>query len=180
MELVNVYNCTTRAVTELPLEELAPGMVQCRIEGMPGTYWIKAADVKTAPARHADADIRARFGQRIEAIRKALHEVHPKSYPAWVQGFCRDTHPEWEVEVWEGIADNYAQTVARGHYDRGQRRVVLGLFLSASMASSPQEAVAATNLAGMSPAQALAIVTALPPPRSPSRAMMDPPPNAAN
>jgi hypothetical protein len=51
METVRVYDSKTRKVFTMPAAELAPDMVEAKIEGIEGTVWVSISDTIASGSR---------------------------------------------------------------------------------------------------------------------------------
>ncbi len=110
---VQVYDFKTKQVTEMPLEELAPGYVKARIQGIEGEYFVNAADAKIGEYKHPE------FGkerkEEMEKLVDIFHEVYSLTAQQWEDGFRKDTNMEKEIAIWFGpIAKLYL------HYTKGK------------------------------------------------------------
>src|SRR5687768_10453326 len=94
---VRVFDFETKQLTTIPAAELAPGMVQARVQGI-GTVYISAGQaVKLQGFRHPPMpEMRENFAK----IKASLDEVFPMSLEQWENGFRRDTNPEREIAFW--------------------------------------------------------------------------------
>jgi hypothetical protein len=96
-EAVRVYDLETKTITTIPAQELAPGMIRAKVEGIEGEVFIEAAQMGETPYRQPPFSEGIR--KRLEEIRNTFVEVRPLSLEEWEDGFRRDTNPEKEVLV---------------------------------------------------------------------------------
>lgn len=103
---VKVYDFKTKLVTEMPLDELAPGYVQAQIAGLEGEYFVNAEEIKkrTTPI-HGEFD--AEKKKTMKYLAGVFREVLPKTPLEWENGFRCDQHPEKEIDLWLMMAKHY-------------------------------------------------------------------------
>ncbi len=98
-------------------------------------------DIKPGPIRHSklppDLTDQAR-----SLYDRAGHFMYP-SFEQWELGFCRDTHPERELAVWEIIATTF-ETYLAEHPASDQERL-LGRVVGISMGGTFKDEDAETN-----------------------------------
>jgi hypothetical protein len=106
-DTVRVYDGTTGAVTEMPVSQLAPHMIQAQVQGLEGVYWMDARGLRMSERRAESfpEEIRDFFRD----LKSKLDEVYPMSVEEWEDGFLRDAHPEQEIAIWLQVADIYSR-----------------------------------------------------------------------
>ena len=135
--LIRVFNLETHAVTLMPADELAPGMVRARVEGVDGDVWIDSAGLHPGEYRHPPFSPPVR--EQLRLIHEALDEVYPQSVEEWEDGFRRDAHADREIALWLRIAAAYRRAVTERAYEPAQKRDVFAVILSC--ANNPREHV---------------------------------------
>ena len=138
MNKVRVFDIEKGEVRTMPAQELAPGMVPARVEGIEGEVWVDARQVREFP-RHRHARFTGEPLRKIRRIQALLEEVDPLSLEEWVDGFRRDKDPEREIAFWLGVAETYAFLVGNRPYDRARKLDVYNLLMASVI--SPAEDV---------------------------------------
>ena len=106
--MVTMWKPATKTFTDIPRAELAPGMVQAKIEGRPGMVWVNAADVtRSMEGDHKHPPFEGEAREKVVAIMNAVFDVYPRDYDFWEDGFRRDTNAEREIDTWTAIATVY-------------------------------------------------------------------------
>ncbi|HYF53475.1 MAG TPA: hypothetical protein VEA41_04390 [Salinarimonas sp.] len=102
-ERVPFYDVPSRRVIYIPPEELAPGAVRAKIQGIEGVVWILADQLQAGPLQHPpfDEDVR----QHIRRIQETFAEHRPMSADEWEDGFRRDRDPIPEIALWIHASD---------------------------------------------------------------------------
>ncbi len=107
--MVTLWDGSSNTFTQIPKSELAPGMVQCKIQGRSGLVWREATsvDLKKTPYRHPpfEGDIRSMIG----SLSISFVGVYEHSYEFWEEGFRRDTNPLPEIYIWIVAAHVYRE-----------------------------------------------------------------------
>jgi hypothetical protein len=107
--MVTLWDMPTNTFTQIPKSELAPGMVQCKIQGRSGLVWREATSVnlKNSPYRHPpfEGEIRS----MIEFISRAFPDVYELDYQTWEDGFRKDTNPHDEIYYWIVAANVFGE-----------------------------------------------------------------------
>jgi len=108
-QFVTLWDEPSNTFTQIPKSELAPGMVQCKIDGRKGLVWREALSIKLkkTPFRHPpfEGDVRA----AVAFLSKAFAGVYEYSYKFWEEGFRRDMHPIPEIHRWLVAAYVYGE-----------------------------------------------------------------------
>lgn len=128
MEKVKVYNFQTKRTITIPMEELAPGMVEVKISGLEGTYYVDSTQIISDEYRHPT--FKGCLKEKIDKLRSILVEVRPCSYEAWEDGFRRDKNPEREIDIWLNIANKYQQWTENKFRNSKQKKEVFTLLHS--------------------------------------------------
>jgi hypothetical protein len=68
----------------------------------------------------------------IDKIRQDLADVYNLTLEKWVEGFCRDVHPESEILIWLHISETYQKWVAKLQVDSQAKKEIFEIILSAS------------------------------------------------
>src|SRR3982750_1221292 len=84
------------------------------------TEWRKNEELKPGPIRHLE--LPPALVARIDLLRSTLDEVYPQSRAEWLEGFQRDTNPEWEIQWWEGLARCYVEYSGKRALNLEQRK----------------------------------------------------------
>lgn len=106
-QIVTIWDAPSNTFTQIPKSELAPGMVQCKIQGRSGVVWREAAsvDLKKTPYRHPPFEGNVRL--LIGSLSVSFAGVYEHSYKFWEDGFRKDTNPLNEIFIWIVAADVY-------------------------------------------------------------------------
>jgi hypothetical protein len=134
---VRVYEPDTGSLSEIPEEELAPGMIQIRVDGIEGEVWADASQLRPSEYRHPPFTEKDR--DYLRAIKQKLDEVYPLSLEEWEDGFRRDQNPEREIAIWLFVAERYAEQVEGRALDPAQKREIFRVLVSCT--NSPRESV---------------------------------------
>ena len=134
---VNVYDSSTQQIHSIPADELAPGMIRVRMEGVEGDVWMDIASLKPGEYRHPPLDEQGKA--LVREIKDAVDEVYFMTEEACEDGFRRDTHVERELEIWLRIAHVYGELTARTGYSLEKKRKIFEILLSC--ANNPREQV---------------------------------------
>jgi len=105
---VRIYDFNTRKATEIPADELTPGMLPARIEGV-GRVWVDPTQIKSSTTDYFHPPFPPETRGKIERIAHALREVHPQTVAQWEDGFRRDMHAEWQVFLFACTAEAYTR-----------------------------------------------------------------------
>lgn len=126
--MVRVVDMATHEVTTIPARELAPYMVEAQMEGIEGTVWLDARDLKQGDNKHPPftEEIRDYFRE----IKSSIDEFHCLSIEEWEDGFRRDTNPNKEIALWLHLARLYRQLTADRDLSTDQRRDYFGLLIT--------------------------------------------------
>ena len=104
-EMVQFYDVDEGILIKIPKSELAPGVVQVRIQGIEGLVWVDPAELTPGPIRHEEFDEEVR--DCIRHIHKAFQEHRDLSFEEWEDGFRRDGNPMQEIALWLHAASVY-------------------------------------------------------------------------
>jgi hypothetical protein len=110
-DTVTVYDPKTKSVTAMPGALLTPSMVQVRVEGLDGVYWIDAGELTMGERRHESFP--EEVIDHLREIKSKLDEVYPMSLEDWKGGFLRDVHPENEIASWLRVAHLYSRFTSK-------------------------------------------------------------------
>jgi hypothetical protein len=107
--MVTLWDMPANTFTQIPKSELAPGMVQCKIQGRSGLVWREATSVnlKNSPYRHPPFEGEMR--SKIEFVSKAFPEVYDRDYESWEDSLRKDTNPQNEIYYWIVAAKVFEQ-----------------------------------------------------------------------
>jgi hypothetical protein len=130
---VPFYDVASRRVIYIPPEELAPGAVRAKIQGIEGVVWILADQLQAGPLQHPpfDEDVR----QHIRRIQETFSEHRPMTSAEWEDGFRRDRDPVPEIALWIH-ASNIYQDFAKAEA-LAERRKHLYQVIVACLTSTP-------------------------------------------
>jgi hypothetical protein len=143
MKTVRVYDPKTKAVTEIPAAELAPGMRYVQLEGV-GAVWMPASAISASgPLQHPP------FGKKERALLKHLQrdldEVYPITLKKWQDGFRRDANPSLEMAIWARIAAFYRLCTKDGNLPLAVKKDIFNIALAVcSTAPADDEAMLAS------------------------------------
>ena len=90
--------------------------------------------LKPGPVRHGE--LTPDFTERVRALYRRVGHLMYSSFEQWELGFCRDTHPEREIMVWETIADALEAYLAED--PDASIKQTLGQLVSLSMGAKPK------------------------------------------
>ena len=132
-ERVPFYDVPSRRVIYIPPEELAPGAVRAKIQGIEGVVWVLADQVQSGPLQHPpfDEDVR----QHIHRIQETFTEHRPMTSAEWEDGFRRDRDPVPEIALWIH-ASNIYRDFAKDE-PLGERRKHVYQVIVACLTSTP-------------------------------------------
>jgi len=102
---IQFYDFETKTVNEMPEDELAPGCIKVRIQGMEGEYFVSAETLKQSAMRHAPFN--PEMKEQMRYLENVFREVFPQSAEKWEEGFRRDTRPKEEIDLWLNLARHY-------------------------------------------------------------------------
>lgn len=136
-DFVNLLDTTTHTVIRMPACELAPGMIQVKIDGIEGLVWVNANDLKRSEYRHPPfcEEIRDYFRE----IKGSLDEFYCLSIEEWEDGFRRDNNPEKEIAIWSHLSDIYRSLTTTRDLSYDQRHDYFKILLTCL--NSPREHV---------------------------------------
>jgi hypothetical protein len=135
-KFVRVFDLETHDISTIPVAELAPGMVETRIRGKEGKFWIdptKFTEIESTPFRHPRFD-KATRGD-IRRIMARLAEVYPLTFKKWEDGFRKDTHPNREIQAWLHLSQIYADLVRAHRLPAPLRTELFRVLLSCQTSS---------------------------------------------
>lgn len=98
---VDVYDCETSKTSRIPARELAPGMMQVKIENRDALVWVDSRQLKTADYKRPP--FQGRLKEKTKRLQLLLSEVVPWSYEEWEEGLRRDADPEKEIRWWTAM-----------------------------------------------------------------------------
>lgn len=130
--MVTVWDRPSNTFTNIPKAELAPGMIQAKIDGRPGLVWVSAAGLIRSEYRQPP--FKGKDREAIEAIRGAFPDVYDHDYDFWEDGFREDTNPRNEIGIWLVIAAIYGQ-FAKEEKSLAYRKEVFALLSTCSTSS---------------------------------------------
>ena len=78
-------------------------------------------NLKPGPVRHGQ--LSPDLTERARSLYARVGHLMYPTFEQWELGFCRDTHPEREIAVWEVIASTFDAYLAE-HPDVDQKRIV--------------------------------------------------------
>jgi hypothetical protein len=117
---VRIYDFNTRKATEIPADELAPGMLPAEVQGV-GRVWIDPTQIKPSERQYFHPPFPPETRGKIERIAHALREVHPQSVAQWEDGFRRDLHAEWQIFLFGCTAEAYTRLTEGRDLSRPQK-----------------------------------------------------------
>lgn len=112
-DMARVYDLKTEKITEMPLCELAPGMMMMHVHGVEGVVWVKAGQVPDTPEEPRHPPFEGDLGATVRDVYKTLRGVMSMTFEEWEYGFRCDLHPKREIRMWTHAADTFA-TVTHG------------------------------------------------------------------
>ena len=134
--MARVYDIETRNVYQIPDAELAPGMLQARIQGIEGTVWVDASQLRRGEPKFFQ------FGEdlrdNIRAIKATFDEVSPQSLEEWEDGFRRDADPKREIDLWLHMADVFDRATEEKSLTLEQKRDYFRVIVACSNAPRDQ------------------------------------------
>jgi hypothetical protein len=132
---VRIHDFKNKSSTTIPAAELAPGMIEVRIQGLEGTYWInpRSLEKTEGPVRHPPFDAPRRG--KIRKIMGLLKEVYPLTFEQWEDGFRRDLNADKEIDGWVRAAEIYNEWVTAHALDFSERKALFQI-LAACMTTS--------------------------------------------
>ena len=136
-EMVKVYDPTTKTITEVPVTNLTPNLVQARLEGSEDVYWIDAGELHMGERQHESFPEEVR--DLIREIKSRLDEVYPMSFEEWEDGFLRDMNPEPEIALWLHVSGIYEEVTSGRNLNLEKKQEyfrILGVCMN-----SPQDKV---------------------------------------
>ncbi len=106
-QMVTLWDASSNTFTQIPKCELAPGMVQCKIQGRKGLVWREAVSINlnNTPYRHPKFE--GEICKLIGSLSMSFAEVYEHSYDFWEDGFRKDTNPLKEIHIWMVVAQVY-------------------------------------------------------------------------
>jgi len=157
-ETVAIYDIPTKKVIRIPAAELAPGMIQARVNGIEEVVWVDAGQLREGNIKHPPFPTETR--RELEAMYATLSEVYPISFAEWEEGFRRDQNPANEIAIWKRIADIYERFALRDNQTSlARRKDYFRLILTCS--NSPRQNIwQVTQLETLSRAEAEPVVAA--------------------
>ena len=118
--LVAFYDVPSRRVVHIPPQELAPGVVRAKVDGIDKPVWILPDQLQPGPLQQPAFSEEIR--EYVRRIQETFAEHRPLSVEEWEDGFRRDRNPAQEIALWLHAADVYfafakaeAQTDRRKH-----------------------------------------------------------------
>ena len=97
--------------------------------------------LKPGPVRHEE--LTPELTERARSLYERVGHLMYSSFEQWELGFCRDTHPEREIMVWEAIAD-----ALEAYLTENPDAIIdktLGQLVSLSMGAEPKTEDAKTR-----------------------------------
>jgi hypothetical protein len=151
---VRLYDPETRRITEIPMDELAPGMIRASFPGIEGEVWIEPGELRPNEYQYApfDDDVRACLRQ----IKAALDEVYPQSLEQWEDGFRRDQNAEEEIAIWVHISRIYRDSAAGPDVSPDRKRETFAVLIACAN-SGPEAWRYTVSLRHLTEAEAQAI-----------------------
>ncbi len=135
--LVNVFDMETHSVTRMPARELAAHMVEVKMEGIEGTVWIDARELKQGDYKHPPFPEEIR--DFLRDIKSSLDEVYCLSLEQWEDGFRRDRNAEKEIALWVYLASIYRNLTTSRDLSAEQRQDYFKILVTCL--NSPREHV---------------------------------------
>ena len=131
--MARVYDVETRSLYQIPDAELAPGMLQTRVQGIDGTVWVDASQLRRGEPKYFQ------FGEDlrddIRAIKATFDEVYPQSLEEWEDGFRRDADPKREIDLWLHMANVFDRATEGKPLTLEQKRDYFRVIVACSNAS---------------------------------------------
>ena len=87
MSTIRLYDFTTKAITEILADELAPGYVRARVEGIEGDVFVEAAGSKLGDIKHDPFS--PEVSELLQIFATTFHDVYPCTVEQWEDGFRR-------------------------------------------------------------------------------------------
>jgi len=109
ISMVTLWDMPSNTFTQIPKSELAPGMVQCKIQGRSGLVWREATSVNLEESEFRHPPFEGDMRSMIEFISGAFPEVYERSYKRWEDLLRKDTNPQNEIYYWIVVANVFAE-----------------------------------------------------------------------
>jgi hypothetical protein len=130
-KFVRVYDFDTKEVTTIPAAELAPGMVQARIQGMEGIYWVNTGSLgELQPGPYQHPPFKGESRAQIIGIMNRLKEVYPLTLKLWEEGFRRDLLAQHEIAKWVNLSECYADLTEQHSLTASHRKSLFRVLLA--------------------------------------------------
>ena len=98
MKTVQTYDLVTKKLASIPAAELAPGMIQAKVEGV-GLVWINSAQLKLDEGEYRHPPFSEEVRDILRQLKASLDEVIPRTVEQWEDGFRKDIHAEREIAL---------------------------------------------------------------------------------
>jgi hypothetical protein len=102
----------------------------------PKTEWVDPSKLQLGPIQHAG--LTDDQMKRIKRLQKAFGEVDPSPLEKWVDDFKRDSNPDNELKIWEGMATAYETFTASKNLTPDGKKDVFQVVLLRSGAADAE------------------------------------------
>lgn len=118
MKMATVYDFETKERKQIPMSELAPGMVKVRVlpkgkedcaytEDVGEVVWVDQEQLRGREGQVRQPPFDEAHKEIFRKLKRALDEVYPNTLEQWEMEFRIDRHPEIEIRKWRWIAYLY-------------------------------------------------------------------------
>ena len=156
MDMVRVYDSKTKKVFTMPAVELAPNMVEAKVEGVEGTVWINVSDM-AATGKYRREGVSKEVRNHLRQIKRLLDDVYPQSIQEWENMLHREREPDQELGLWIHIAEAYGRITKESRWTQVQKKEILRLLVVCSM-NGREQALRTAEIAALSTEQAAEVV----------------------
>lgn len=99
-QFVTLWDEPSNTYTRIPKSELAPGMVQCHVQGRKSLVWREAASIDPGNSPYRHPPFEGEMRSMIESVVDAFPGLHEWSYEEWEDLLRKDTNPDQEIRYW--------------------------------------------------------------------------------
>ena len=161
MKIAKILKPGTQQVTEIPVAELAPGMIPVRMDDSGSTVWVDESQVVSGTMRHPPFAAATR--KIIRQLHDDLADVCPQTVEQWELGFRHDEHPEMEINLWQCIASACKRLLSTvSDPNPGRKHDYLQLLLGWVSTGDKEAVLATVELVEISRQEAGQILNQLP------------------
>lgn len=99
-QFVTLWDEPSNTYTQIPKSELAPGMVQCHLQGRKGLVWREAASFDLSNSSYRHPPFEGTMRSMIESVVHAFPGLQEWSYEKWEDLLRKNTNPDREIRYW--------------------------------------------------------------------------------